>query len=572
MKSTKIVLTVLCALPLATQAGTYRYGRSLAPGAGEVSIQQDGNRLVMDFSAFHFEAQNTKAGSFERLKMQGAGVTSQIGTPELPVFRRLVAVNSDNVQLEIVRLESNSVAMDEAGLNALPLPVQAPVEKKPGAFERAAFVLNQKIYQSKDFFPNTFARIANVGSERGQHFAMVEVMPLRWNPATQRIEYLEHLELRLNSGSAPLRSTSIDEMAMPGEGNPAQEKFLVIVGRGFENNAQVQRLVVSKQARGFEMVVTNVQTIGTTAPQVREYIRNLYTASTQTGQRPLTYVLLVGDVETLPVYNAGAHVTDNYYAAVDQADYNADRTYPDLGIGRLAVKTAAELEVVVNKIVRYEANQFTDRAWTKKAAFLATNDRYTVAEGSHNYVIDTYTRNLGYTGLFPQVANAGGDKIYAITHRAGNAEVMRAVNDGRAIVSYSGHGATTFWDAPRMTQQDVMSISHTEALPYAMSHACISGSFAMPSGDSFGETWLKAARGAIAFWGASNSSYWDEDDILEKTFFDGFFRDGIQTLGYLNKNALQGVRTHYGDTARNSIYYYEIYNLLGDPSVSLVRQ
>lgn len=562
------MLLSLLALPLLAQAKSFQYPGAGAPGQAQVSVVQDQNRLTLDFSGFDFDSLNTKGGLFEQISMANAGVFADLGMPNLPVIRRTILVNSENVTLDVLNVESAFVSAKEAGLLAPVMPVQAPVEKIAGAFERAPFHINQKIYNQSQFFPATFARISSVGSERGQKLAQVEIMPLRYNAATGEIEYLKHIAIEVNGVPG---TQSKDIVVAPGDGDPANEKILVIVGRGFESNPKVTELIASKQARGFEVVTSNMSAIGTTAVQVREHIRALYTSSAGSA-RPLTYVLLVGDVETLPVYNAGQHVTDNFYAAVDKADYNSDRTYPDLAVGRLSVKNATELEVVVNKILRYEAGNFANRDWIKKMAFLATDDRYTVAEGSHNYVINTYTAPLGYTGLFPANNSAGGDKIYAITNRAGNREVMQAVNDGRVVFSYSGHGATTFWDAPRMTQRDVMSITAAEALPYAMSHACVSGSFAMGGGDSFGETWLKAPKGAIGFYGTTNSSYWDEDDILERTFFDGFFRDNLKSLGYLNINGMKGVRTQYGDTARNTIYYYEIYNLLGDPTVNLLRQ
>jgi hypothetical protein len=147
---------------------------------------------------------------------------------------------------------------------------------------------------------------------------------------------------------------------------------------------------------------------------------------------------------------------------------------------------------------------------------------------------------------------------------------MNAVKEGRSFVTYSGHGATTYWDAPRMTQADVLSLSPNIGFPYVQSFACISGSYGMTSGDSFGETWLKAPGGAVGFWGTSNNSYWDEDDVLEKVFFDGMFRDGIESVGLQNINALAGVRQAFAGSDMVP-YYHRIYNLLGDPSLEILK-
>ena len=174
----------------------------------------------------------------------------------------------------------------------------------------------------------------------------------------------------------------------------------------------------------------------------------------------------------------------------------------------------------------------------------------------------------GYTGIFPVAAQVGGDKLYAVTNKATTADVQASMNDGRAIVAYSGHGDYTFWVGPHFDGDNIRQITQTEALPYVLSHACIAGSFGY-SQDSFGEIWLKEPRGAIAFWGTTNSSYWDEDDVLERAFFEGLFKKGLRRLSATNLYALQGLRTFYNN-AGNTQYYYEIYNLLGDPSVALL--
>src|SRR5690606_27381543 len=108
---------------------------------------------------------------------------------------------------------------------------------------------------------------------------------------------------------------------------------------------------------------------------------------------------------------------------------------------------------------------------------LATNDRYTVAEGSHNYVIDTYTKNQGYVGVFPNANELGGDKLYAITHRVSNQRANEVIAMGRTIINYSGHGATTYWDSPGVTQADVRALNHENATAFVVSNACITGQF-----------------------------------------------------------------------------------------------
>jgi len=574
-----LALGAFLGLTQMAQAAWFQFPAAKLPGAAKLSVQAERNKIDVSLSGFHFDSHQLKGAEFTEIKLENVGFTSEVGLPKLPVIRRIVEVPADAARVEVLNVQTNTISMAAAGLRHEILPVQLPVEKVAGAYERAVFQKADVAYATDALFPNFQARVVEVGSIRGRHFATVEIAPVRVNPARGEIEYISKISLRVltapgaKSSGQQFASQAFDQLLperqIPASIATAREKLLIIVGRGFENNAKVQELVLEKRALGFEVQTANVSTIGTTALAVRDYIKSVYTSSAQDA--PLTYVLLLGDVELVPVYSSGAHITDNYYAAIDKATYNEDRSYPDLAVGRLTAKNANDLTVMIDKILRYDQSSFARRSWIKQIAFLATNDRYQVAEGSHNYVIDTYTRGLGYTGIFPTNPTQGADKLYAITHRAGQSDVMRSVNDGRAIVSYSGHGATTFWDAPRVTQADVIGITHTDALPYVMSHACISGSFGM-SGESFGETWIKAPRGAIGFYGTSNNSYWDEDDFLERRWFDGLFRQNIRAVGLLNIHGMQGVRDAYTPTATNVIYYYEIYNLLGDPTVKIWDQ
>ncbi|MFN8370335.1 MAG: C25 family cysteine peptidase [Bacteriovoracaceae bacterium] len=204
-----------------------------------------------------------------------------------------------------------------------------------------------------------------------------------------------------------------------------------------------------------------------------------------------------------------------------------------------------------------------------KAAFLATNDQYEVAEGSHNYVMDNFTKQREYTGIFPEADTLGGDKLYAISFRANKDDVVETFNLGRTIINYSGHGATTYWDAPRFSQRDVLNIKDNGAYPFVISNACITGKFTVA--ESFGETWLKAKNGAIMFFGSMENTYWDEDDILERRMFDGIFMQQKESFQAITEYGMKELWRHYGGAGR-SRYYWETYVTFGDASLKLRRK
>jgi hypothetical protein len=99
--------------------------------------------------------------------------------------------------------------------------------------------------------------------------------------------------------------------------------------------------------------------------------------------------------------------------------------------------------------------------------------------------------------------------------------------------------------------------------PIVLSFACDTGNY--PYSECFAETWIRDDHGATLFWGSSVSSYWTEDDVLEKELVKGWYDHGQERFAQM---ADYGKYELYlflggGGTARR---YYEMYNIMGDPS------
>ena len=142
---------------------------------------------------------------------------------------------------------------------------------------------------------------------------------------------------------------------------------------------------------------------------------------------------------------------------------------------------------------------------------------------------------------------------------------MASMNDDRSFIVYSGHGASTFWDAPRVSQTDIRNMTGV-AISYVASHACVTADF--NTGESFGDTWvIEPVNGGLTFFGASDNSYWDQDDVLERTIFDTLYADpeliNVPSVGSMTHAGLLQVDSQLsmGD------YYWEEYHIFGDPSL-----
>ncbi len=117
------------------------------------------------------------------------------------------------------------------------------------------------------------------------------------------------------------------------------------------------------------------------------------------------------------------------------------------------------------------------------------------------------------------------------------------------------------------TPNDVRNLTNYGMFPFVASHACLSGDFGQT--EVFGETWvLQDNKAGLVYWGSSTYSYWDEDDVLERAMFDSLFAPGTPhaDVWTMTDDGLAAVESSYPGNAR---YYWETYNILGDPAVKV---
>jgi subtilisin-like proprotein convertase family protein len=515
----------------------------------------------------------TDLGTFAALDIPGCGRTTVVGQAWLPVLRRAVEIPQGSApRVEVIRYSSTPFELGKLGLPARVMPVQEPIEKLPGAQEAAEFRLSESFYRSAKPYPGYFARISETGQMRGHRYAFIEVAPVRYSPAQGTVEILSSITVRVTTPDAdPARTRATrDRYGSPRFDQAASRillnykaptvtavpewpvGYLIITDPGFYT--EIQPLAEWKNSKGYQATVTQTSDIpgGATTTAIRDYIFEAW----DTWEIPPSFVLLVGDVEDIPNW-VGTETdnppTDLYYGTMTDPDY-----IPDLGVGRFSVTSPAEAASLVEKIVEYEKLLFGGTAWLKKAVFMASEDNWTITEGTHDYVISNYLDAAGYAS----------DKLYCHTYNATTQQVRDAYNEGRGLGIYSGHGATTYWDdGPYFTQGDVQGLTNLDMYPFVQSYACYTGRYT--ESECFAETWIReAGKAGLGFWASSVTSYWDEDDVLEKGVFRALFEDSLTWISGMTDQGKWYVHEYYGG-AGSTKRYYEMYNLMGDPSLDV---
>jgi len=526
--------------------------------------------IVVDDISYAFDSINTRGQSFTKLAIEGESSSLVVGEAELPVINRFVEIPFGAEPIVTVESSSwSSTSLSDLGMQNQIIPVQPSVEKTMSP-EDVDFAFNQPYYSQDAWTSSVEAEVVDTVVIRGHRFALVQFNPVEYNPASGELRLMQDCVINIGLPDADFELTAqknarYDSDAFDGmfEGflnvgafaslpsDKDAEGYLIIVDDGLES--AISSFESWKASRGFSVTLTKTSDIpgGASSSAIQSYIQTAY----DTWSPAPSYVLLVGDTAEIPTFNGQQSYTgsDLYYVTTDGSDY-----FPDIHIGRFSGSTTAQISAMVDKTVYYETGSFPDPTYMTNAVFMASTDNYQVSEGTHNYVINNYLDPNGYTS----------EKLYTVTYSATTQDVRDAFNAGKFLGVYSGHGGSYSWaDGPPFSQSDVNGLTNSGEYSFVFSHACVTGTFTLP--ECFGETWIRAANKAgIIFWGSSANTMWGEDDILEKKVFAAWFDSGITDFGGMTDKAKVDLYQHYSGGGY-SRYYFECYNILGDPSVDV---
>ncbi|TGO03579.1 hypothetical protein PN36_03535 [Candidatus Thiomargarita nelsonii] len=335
-------------------------------------------------------------------------------------------------------------------------------------------------------------------------------------------------------------------------------------------------------ARGLQVMTVAISEIydefnhGLPSPQaIKDFLTYAYENYTQ--PRP-AYVALVGDanqdylndlgfgINYVPTHlfytsESGATGTDNWFVSISGDDH-----LPDMFLGRIPVRTQAELDAVVNKLTVYPQTALD--GWERNV-LVVTDDNDRSNENfdeiatkliEKSYFVDYNTK------LFDLNRYDGTDKLQVL---AAKPDLIQELNMGNLLTTYIGHGATSNWTGePLFHSADVTSLNNTDKFTFLVTLNCLNGRFAyyemdwMGNNDSLAEAFLKADnKGAIAVFAPTGLGYTFEHNRLAEELFKRLFQDKETELGPLTTAAKISARI-----SKDSV---EMFTLFGDPSLSL---
>ncbi|MBN1433250.1 T9SS type A sorting domain-containing protein [Candidatus Fermentibacterales bacterium] len=541
-------------------------GLALASGLGMVSSDQAGVRLELSSPNPDVTEVWHKGEIYSRVSIPGVENLAEFSLPRLPVYRVwLEAPIGASVEFDVTVNRMTCLPG-----NTVPYAVEPGIQSATKDRPRSEYTMgfDPAVYEQGQAYPRAWVRAVEAGMMRGRNLILVEVMSVRWNPSDGSMQILNSasIDVRFVGGDlgetyyqagrlmAAGFETMLSELLAnygtfedPGWDTPPAP-YLIVSHQDFAST-MLDGFITWKESQGFDVTLVDLTETGSSATQIRDYIID----AIANWPDPPVYVLLVGDTGYLPGYSPTTYsgVTDLYYVCLDDGGYQ-----PDAFLGRFSVQIGSQLELMCDRVIWYEQVS-ASAPWIQGSGWIASEDNWQISEGTHNYCISNFGDPLGYDA----------DKLYRHTYGADASDVVASVNAGLSMLTFSGHGSETSWGDMPFSSGNFAQLNNDDMLPGVLSHACLTGSYNTDTG--WCETWTRTpGKGAIWFWGSDPSTYWDEDDIQQKGEFAWFWGSLVYwPMGFLNGGKL-AVYEYYGGGGSTK-YYYEGYNLMGDPSLAM---
>ena len=557
--------------------------------------------------------------TFDVVEMEGTTPSTVIGRPNLPIVSQMIELPlCEDVTVEISDLQVRSLTpLSNYIIPVQPAPSKSDTTPLPFAFDSSYYALPQ-------VEKGPIAWVEKLGIGRDRNLAVLRISPFSYSPSTGEMEMITSMTITLTYQNADIEATQTllnryyspdfaigNDLLTSLPGSKAVRKaaplhYLIVAHSSFSD--ALNDFVNWKKRQGFLVTVgyTNDPNVGSTSSSIAAYIKNFYTNATDELPAP-TYLLLVGDVQQIPPFDsrctspASDHITDLYYTTWTEGD-----NIPDCYLGRFSANSVAELTPQIEKTIYYQRYDFDDDSYLGTGVLIAGEDRgysndnaYNYADPAMDYIAKYYVNaSNGYTNVHYYKNNVSfaptGVNVDGSSQTNASASALRSLyNEGCGWVNYSAHGYDNEWSTPSFNVSHANAMTNYDKPSFMIGNCCLSGKFNTNynPGSCLGEALLRRSgnAGAVGYIGGTNSTYWPHDfcwavgvrsnisnqmDALYMANYLGMYDRLFHTHNeaYTAWHTTAGSMITAGNTAVEAygsyaLYYWEIYELFGDPSL-----
>lgn len=572
----------------------------------------------------------SKAGGYDVVELNGCPASSDVGKPRLPrLVQALVMPAGAQVRsVEVVFIEEGSL---EGTYDIIPAQPDVPLPMPGRKFTTSEPSPDLGVYSVNEAYPSKVVRTLGTGTLCGYSIGHVEINPVRYNPVSKQLTVASRITYRVvydesaTEGTVPtayqkevfgqeVRNLVANPQAVDlyaprisaGTGvtslPPGTFKYVIISTPPVDT--VFQRLATWKTAKGVPDTVVRMSYIVAnytgydTIEKVRKFIKD---AKNTWGT---VYVLLGGQGDErnsgqnlVPARKAyyiqsgvGGYTDEDtipcdlYYSDLDSTwDANnnhvwgqradAVNMYADIYVGRAPVRTVAQAQNFVAKVLKYEQSPPT--GYVAKM-LLPTGILWSSYEERPTQRAIARMTPTGWLD----------DSLFERNGTLSRAAMVSSMNNGRGMGHWVGHGDENgiYYNGGSSvyySSSDADAASNGDKEGIAIAIACFNGAWdEVSGGDCLAEHIVNRVGGGCVGvmmnsrygWGAYVSGYvMGPSERIDTTFYSKIFARNTYHLGPALA-AAKDAWVPYADSARQYDMtrwcLYEL-NLLGDPELPL---
>jgi hypothetical protein len=504
-------------------------------------------------------------------QIPGSIVLMEQGMPQLPSDRRSIVI-PDLASTNYVILDSEFESIETLPVMPSKGHFTRNIDPDSVPFEFSEFYTTNNWYPAENIQLDVPYIVRDL---RGQ---TIQFNPMQYNPAEGKIKICTRLvvevfnDYSLQAVNPFVRNNPLEAVDKDfnevyksifinygiGEFDytPLEEtgRLLIIYPTAFASN--VTPFYNWKVERGLTTLLAEYPTqTGTGSTAIKNYIQNLYNSP-----EGLTFIILVGEANQIPtIYGVSEGApSDPCYIKLAGSD-----AYPDAFISRISPTSAANLDYVLWKLIRYEKYPDTgpDAAWYLKGMGVASNEGSPPDWQRANLLRDMLINDMYFTQV---------DQIYDPGATA--SQVTNALNNGRSIINYIGHGSGTSWSTTGYSNSNIHQLANGYKNPFIIDVACQNGDFTM--NECMEEAWIRTGsmttpRGAIAVYGASTNASWVPPCDMQNHGMMLLTTRQKQTVGGVCFNGVMHAMDLWGGSSGEGLKLMEQYNIFGDCTMLL---
>lgn len=550
----------------------------------------DNHHLEFVFTVNSFYLDETGLDDLQLQSKATNSYSNESGKPQLPQYRQIVVIPCGTVP-EVTSVDKTWEKHNPTKLAAGRMLTYSNGPRFKNDYETNS-LRDDNSYSGTYQLPTV--EITPLGTMRNKTVALLTISPFSYKAAEGEIGVCHRIEatITFQPSNKQQRLKATDDVMFEHILQPIKPEskeyhnnlysnvpftYLVVAPERFGQS--LQPFISWKRQEGY--IVEEMYTSTTDGDTIRAAIQRRFDNSSTLHPAPL-FILIAADNDEIPPFIAqhrigglDVHSTDLYYAEFT-GDY-----LPDALIGRMPARDTVELNTIISKTLEYEKYLIADTSHIGRSLLVAGAESQdpapTVTNGQVNYLKNCLMQiDPGHDTMC--YYNPESDSL--------GEQIMSHIRQGVGFVNFTSHCNAGGWIHPRIGYFEMDTLNENGHYFLSINNCCKANALGM---DCFGKHLIRKPNGgAIGVIGAANETMWEEDyywsvgNQASLTLNPQYNSDGMGAYDrlfhlhgeeYSQQSLTQSQIVIAGNWAvtrsgsRFDAFYWEIYNLLGDPSL-----